>query len=477
MLHGFLDECKNRAMKKILTIFGAIFSAVFGVQNCFALPSDSTSNYIACFDVMFVFARGSGGELGLSSEFFDISNAAYKISTTQNIRARAVDLDYPAISIATPQRIYRTYVSAGKAYSFGNSVKVGVSNLRLYYRAAHKKCPTMKFGFIGYSQGAMVIADAAKYFDHDAVLFIMMLGDPKTYLPEGEGLFPAACRGGKKSSWRTFAPNCRTSSGVFGARKPYEAAHLSGKYSLWCNRRDYICGSSRNPFNNEGHTEYSGRGYILSGIPMLMQKYGNVVSHAPLRSASIDNWLDEIEDDDGGGAKLATPNVSVRRDGDVAYLEWEPIVGADDLLLRLNGYDLGYVDASLGKFEIRDIDLEEEFNLDFAWMDKDGNLSDIQESNMKAATAPEETTIASKPQVLNVSESKDEKKEEYSTSTVRTESDEVQLSKPKQTTILPSENKRKNGLSMTSGFDITKIVLAMAGASGLLLLLFIRRRH
>ena len=451
---------------------------IFGAQNCFALPSDSTSNYITCFDVMFVFARGSGGELGLSSEFFDISNAAYNITTTQNIRARAVDLDYPAVPITTPQRIYRTYVSAGKSYSFGNSVKVGVSNLRLYYQAAHKKCPSMKFGFIGYSQGAMVIADAAKYFDRDAVLFIMMLGDPKTYLPEGEGLFPSACRGGAKSSWRTFAPNCRTSSGVFGARKPYEASHLAGKYSLWCNRRDYICGSSRNPFNNEGHVEYSGRGYIIAGIPMLMRKSGYSSSHPPLRSASVDNWLDEIEDD-GGGAKLSMPNVSVWRDGNVAYLEWKPVAGAEDLLLRLNGYDLGYVDASLGKFEIRDIDSTEEFNLDFAWMDKDGNLSDMQEFEIETATVSEKSVDTPKPQTVKTSEPNKDKDEVAQNgngaSVAEGEKNEIQSDKTKRTITLLS--KRKNGFSMAKGFDITKIVLAMAGASSLLLLLFIRRRH
>ncbi|MBR3322944.1 cutinase family protein [Candidatus Saccharibacteria bacterium] len=466
-------------MKKIFAIFGVIFSVIFGVQNCFALPSDSTSNYINCYDVMFVFARGSGGKLGLSSEFFDISNAAYNITTTQNIRARAVDLDYPAVSIATPQRILRTYVSAGKSYSFGNSVKVGVSNLRLYYQAAHKKCPSMKFGFIGYSQGAMVIADAAKYFDRDAVLFIMMLGDPKTYLPEGEGLFPSACRGGAKSSWRTFAPNCRTSAGVFGARKPYEASHLTGKYSLWCNRRDYICGSSRNPFNNEGHVEYSGRGYIIAGIPMLMRKSGYSSSRPLLRSASVDNWLDEIEDD-GGGAKLSMPNVSVWRDGNVAYLEWKPVVGAEYLLLRLNGYDLGYVDASLGKFEIRDIDSTEEFNLDFAWMDKDGNLSDIQESKTETVITSEQPAKTLTPQTVNTSEPKNERKQvrnEGKISTVKHIEKETQSSKSEQTIVSSSNNKRKNGLSLANEIDITKIVLAMAGASGLLLLLFVRRRH
>lgn len=465
-------------MKKIFAIFGIVLSLVFVCTNCSALEVDSTSDYIVCFDVMLVFARGSGGALGLTSEFFDVWNAAYKMKEEFGISARAVDLDYPAVEISTLQRIVRTYVSAGQAYSFGNSVKLGVSNLRLYYRAAHKKCPDMKFGFIGYSQGAMVIADAAKYFDADATLFLMMLGDPKTYLPEGEGLFPAACYGGKKSSWRTFAPTCRTSSGVFGQRKPYEEQKLAGKYSLWCNRNDYICGSSKNPFRNGGHTEYSGRGLINWGIPYLMKRAG-YKKKPQLRKSSTDSvelseeGISVIDEDVSTPRSVAPSEISVVRNDDKAYLKWDATVDAKYMLIRLNGVDLGYVETSRGELEIRDIDSEEEFRLELASMSEDGELSEVRELKVDPVDVSSLASQANQPKTIDKVPISNTAATSVTQETVAFETIADKTSVVEQ----PIEIKKKNGLSTMPGVDIIKIAITMACASSLLLLLFMKRRH
>lgn len=481
MLGGIFVRWQNGLMKKIFAIIGSVINIIFAGQNCFALPSDSTSNYITCFDVMYVFARGSGGELGSSPEFFDLLYTAYTMQSIYGIRTRAVDLDYPAVAIDTPRKIIESYVSAGKAYSFGNSVKIGVSNLRLYYRAARAKCPNMKFAFVGYSQGAAVLADAAKYFDRDAVLFIMMLGDPNTYLPEGEGLFPPACFGKKKSSWRTYVPNCRTSSGVFGQRRPYEEPKLAGKYSLWCNRNDYICGSSKNPLRNNGHVEYAGLGFINIGVPLLMKKSGYKATNPPLRASMVDNWLDELEDS-GGGANISAPKIDLRREADVVYLKWKAVAGAEDLLIRFNGIDLGYVDASLGEFEIRDIDPEQEFRLDFAWMDKDGELSEITENEDDSIEMAEKHVVEKiVPQIVKAPEASrvaPESRQEIASEATMDSVANQSIARPSDknnTKSLPSV--KKNGWELMPEDDAVWIIVSMAAASSLLVLLFVKWRH
>ena len=173
-----------------------------------------------------------------------MADAALAITNEYYLSTRTLDLDYPAIDVNNPIRLIGAFVSAGKAYEFGKSVSAGVASLQELYRTRHAECPEMKFILVGYSQGAMVVSQALSAFNADDVKFVMMLGDPNTYLPEGEGLFPKACNGGMLSQYRTYAPNCRTYEGVLGGRKPYELTALSGKYSLWCNRDDYICGSS-----------------------------------------------------------------------------------------------------------------------------------------------------------------------------------------------------------------------------------------
>jgi hypothetical protein len=480
MLYGFCNGCKNGAMKKLLLVFGMIIGALFGSMKCSAWTPYTTNNEIYCKDVEFIFARGSGGELGETSEFLQLMPASSEVSQRYGISVLIRDLDYPAVGLNTPVQIIQTFVSAGKAYSFGNSVKLGVNNLRLYYRAAHKKCPDMKFGFIGYSQGAMVISSAAKYFDTDSTLFLMLLGDPETYLPEGEGLFPSACSTGKKSSWRAYAPNCRTAAGVFGARKPYEASHLKGKYSLWCNRKDYICGSSRNPLSNSGHTLYSNNNEIGYGIDYLMRKAGYQEVSLRSRAMASDMILPEYFNDevlgemvdDGASANLPAPqNVNVSCEASSLHLNWSPIDGAKYLLIRFNGVDLGYVDAALGEFEIRDVNFDEEYRLELAWMDEDANVGEIV-----GAEEVKQADVA-RP-VLPVSSRDGSLGSNNFSATLPDATIKIQPSSlPRNEEIVARQPQKANGLSFTNKADIVNIVIALFGASGLLLTIFLRKRR
>lgn len=114
---------------------------------------------------------------------------------------------------------------------------------------------------MGYSQGAMVVAQSLEYFKSGELIYVAMFGDPELYLPEGRGAWPAACRGKNLSPYRVFVPNCHTDNGSLGTRNPYEIARFRGKYGLWCNNNDFICGSSKNLLRGDGHIEYSRGAY------------------------------------------------------------------------------------------------------------------------------------------------------------------------------------------------------------------------
>jgi hypothetical protein len=202
-------------MKKVLIIAICILILMFACANCYALDN-AGDDVSACFDIELVFARGSGATYTNSKEFLEVIKAADKLNANYRVSVLSHDLDYPAVEVTSPHRLLGAFVSAGKAYEFGASVQSGVTRLAAHYKMQHKRCPDMKFALIGYSQGAMVVSGAAKYLDADAIAFLMLIGDPETYLPEGKGLFPSACYGGALSSWRTFAPNCRTYKGSFG---------------------------------------------------------------------------------------------------------------------------------------------------------------------------------------------------------------------------------------------------------------------
>lgn len=174
---------------------------------------------------------------------------------------RITDLYYDAIAI-TAGNALGTYVSAGEAYSFGKSVAGGIKELKYYAQERTASCPNTYWVLAGYSQGAMVVADSLSSFPEDRVVYIMFFGDPKLYLPEGEGFNPPACRGDNLSEYRVYVPDCNTDNGILGARKPYEYAAFAGRYGLWCNNNDFICGSSKNPLITRGHSLYEENGSI-----------------------------------------------------------------------------------------------------------------------------------------------------------------------------------------------------------------------
>ena len=251
-------------MKQIIAI---ALSVVFGLL--FARSSLAAE----CVDVEFVFARGSGGVYQASNEYAAFKRNLTKMTDRVSMASfRFTDVDYPAVAIDSPSVAIGAYISAGKYYAFGNSVAAGVTWLRNYYVRTMAQCHTTRWVLAGYSQGAMVVAQAVRSFRADRVIYIGLIGDPQLSLPEGSGLLPDACLGRNYAEYRVYAPVCWTHKGSLGARNPYQYGDLAGKYGLWCARNDYICGSSASLLNNSGHTQYVDLGSYAQLSYLVQQK-------------------------------------------------------------------------------------------------------------------------------------------------------------------------------------------------------------
>ncbi len=245
---------------------------LFGLAICFILallPSKvftrdywnyKDSETQQCRDIEFVFARGSGQPRFSGDTFQEFERRMGEAAQAVGASYRVTDLDYEAVAVSTGNAL-GIYVSAGEAYSFGASVNEGISAMARYINSRND-CRQTYWVLSGYSQGAMVVAGALEGRSISRIVYIPLFGDPKLYLPEGEGFMPDACRGKNLSSYRVSVPNCNTDDGLLKQRRPYEVAGYEGLFGLWCNDDDFICGSSKNPLRNKGHSLYDENGSI-----------------------------------------------------------------------------------------------------------------------------------------------------------------------------------------------------------------------
>ena len=246
-----------------------------------------------CRDIEYIFVRGSGQERNEGEEWKEFERRMIEVSKYRHVSYRVTDLDYPAVAI-TAGNALGIYSSAGAATNFGESVWTGVIKLRDYVKHRSEPCSNSYFVLGGYSQGALVIQEALKDFPTDRVVYIGLFGDPKLYLPEGKGLFPPACYGRNYSRYRVMVSNCETDDGLLGVRDPYEQGIYGGRYGLFCNSKDFVCGSSKNPLVNDGHLHYvdSGAIFVMSRIVELrimhLRTYLNIYSAKTVLSDSRD---------------------------------------------------------------------------------------------------------------------------------------------------------------------------------------------
>lgn len=226
-----------------------------------------------CKTVQPVFARGSGEPLG--AKHYQRFSAQLRTRINSSIANETYELGagwpeynyryqlYPAVKVSGTSTFTTglgAKMSDGEALSYGRSVQAGVFELIQFISAQSAKCPNTKYILGGYSQGAQVIGETLYHLPSsytNRIVFVALFGDPKLHLPEGEGIWPPACRGKGFSHWRRDVPNCHTDNGTLGARDPYIPLTYAGKVGLWCNAKDWICGSTKNPLNSSGHEDYS----------------------------------------------------------------------------------------------------------------------------------------------------------------------------------------------------------------------------
>ncbi len=273
-------------------IASIVVSAVAFTANC--LPS-ATSISSSCDDVQFIFARGTGQELN-EKEFLafqgeitslinelmpDLKRSFYELgSASQN------GFRYPATDIGFISAISTT-ISGGSAFKFGKSVDQGINELKTYISNTSSSCPNTKFVLGGYSQGAMVITKSLASLDSEQIIYAANFGDPKLYLPEGEGIIPDACLGKNLSSYRMYVPNCRTKKGYLGPQQPYTPSAWQDKVGLWCNDKDFVCGAGlklSEPFGT--HVKYVPDGHFHSAAITIMDKMIDVLANQLIVSVS-----------------------------------------------------------------------------------------------------------------------------------------------------------------------------------------------
>ena len=344
---------KRRVDAKILVL--ALVVAALEIH----LPRMSVSAK-SCPDLKIIFARGSGAEVGTSADYLEFkSTIETKLNTTE-LDYEFMDLDYPAVGVGIDnlEIMLGAFLSGGEGYKFGKSVNAGVENLA---KIATSECRDTKYVLGGYSQGAMVLLKAIPYFRPEQLIYVATFGDPKIYLPEGEGIIPAACRGENLSDYRMYVPDCQAYKGLLGAYIPYEPEAYKGKMRTWCNKRDIFCSSH---FSVNDHVGYVSEGLYEDASRVIFDKITKtfgientafsphdtafLIDSTGSMSAMIDKYKAEA---------LRLAQETLENGGRVALYEyrdlWDPYspvqhCGFEDCTLEKFEQELGRIQASNG---------------------------------------------------------------------------------------------------------------------------------
>ena len=233
------------------------------------LPA-GTASAVNCPPLKIIFVRGSGETLNTGESYLEFRAQLAEKLNLVNIEHEFVDLDYPAVGVDKIAVLAGAYASGGESYEFGESVKDGISKLT---DAVNNHCPNTKYVLAGYSQGAMVISGALKSLKSDKIIYAATFGDPKIYLPEGQGVVPAACRGLNLSEYRAYVPDCYAYEGILGSYRPYQPEALAGKLGTWCNKYDVLCSSY---FSINSHVSYVSDGLYEDASKMIFAKITSV---------------------------------------------------------------------------------------------------------------------------------------------------------------------------------------------------------
>ena len=247
-----------------------------------------TVQAVGCPDVRIVFARGSGGEQDVSADYLEFKTTIEQKIQDTGLNYEFMDLEYPAVGVGftnidTAMTTLGAFFSGGESYEFGKSMWKGVEKLKTMLTDV--SCPQTKYVFGGYSQGAMVLLNSLSYLAPEKLIYMATFGDPKIYLPEGEGMIPAACRGENLSDYRMYVPDCQAYKGILGAYIPYEPEAYVGKMGTWCNKGDILCSSH---YNIGDHV-----GYVSEG---LYEDASRVIYDKICKTFGIENTISSPHD-------------------------------------------------------------------------------------------------------------------------------------------------------------------------------------
>ena len=239
-----------------------LFLALILTINMTPIPTFAND----CPDLKIIFARGSGEERWIDQNFLTFKKELSEKLNLTELSFEFEDLDYPAIGIANPLTLVSTFFSGGEAFEFGESVAAGVSKI---IKETSGVCKNTRYVLAGYSQGAMVVSKAIDFISSEKIIYAATFGDPKIYLPEGEGFIPAACRGESLSNYRIYVPDCRVYEGLLGGYKPYQPEGYFDKLGTWCNKNDIFCSTH---FSINAHTSYVKDGLYADASKLIFDK-------------------------------------------------------------------------------------------------------------------------------------------------------------------------------------------------------------
>ena len=253
-----------------------------------------------CTLVTAIFARGSGQGFNAKESLTFRTQLESRVDKKQlNFYELGSESyggnQYPAVDVSNVWNgnAIGAKISGGMGNAYGKSVKEGVAELRTYLDIRHRKCPNEFFILGGVSQGAQVVGQALPSISSgvkNKIVFNMLFGDPKIYLPEGEGIFPPACRNEKLSAYRREIANCHVDNGALGARKPFLPSEDNSKTGLWCLANDYVCGSSKFVWDVEGHGKYANsNGPIDDGVREAANRLKNAAKLASQNDSGIND--------------------------------------------------------------------------------------------------------------------------------------------------------------------------------------------
>lgn len=341
----------------VVAMCGVLVSEEVGAIGEATVNEARTETAQQCPAVEFVFARGSGGARWEDQNYLAFKDAVESRVAGTGLDYEFLDLDYPAIGVGFDNLFVTlgAFFGRGDAYEFGASVDAGVAELA---RVVNRSCPGTKFVVAGYSQGAMVVSKALHSLDAEKIIYAAAFGDPKIYLPEGAGLFPAACRNLNLSEYRAYVPDCYAYVGLLGSYRPYQPEGFLGKFGTFCNTHDIFCSSHLSVSSHVSYVAdnlYERAGETIAekvraefGLPEVEEKRGidaAFIVTDDQRYAGAGNW---------NGLQTAKKYAEeiVRRGGRAAVYDFTTNrLGQDELKLRCrmgNCYNSGAGELPLG---------------------------------------------------------------------------------------------------------------------------------